>query len=474
MRLDSKQNDRAVGVLVGQAAGDALGVPYEFGSAPLDGEPQMLGGGLGGIAPGQWSDDTEMAVCIAEVAATGADLRTDEALEQIAQGFLRWYDDGPPDIGVQTRHVLSETKRRGASARTMRLVSQELHRQTGRTAGNGSLMRTGPVALAHLGDAAALADAAESISALTHADPRAGEACVLWCLAIDHAVRHGELDIRVGLPHVDGDYWRPLLDEAETVGPSHYSHSNGWVVAALLAAWSAISHSDGLVEGLHRAVAGGGDTDTVAAIAGQLLGARYGASAVPARYRRRLHGWPGMRVRDLHRLALLTVNGGKDGPEGWPSCASIASYEGSSSRVVPHPDDDGVLLGAVGAVRPGVADAVVSLCRMGSDTAPLPGVAPEDHVEFWLIDKDDANLDVAGQLLDAARAVRDLRAEGKTVLLHCVHAHSRTPSVAAVYGALVTGSSPLQALERVKAVLPRARPRREFVQALAGMSLPPS
>jgi len=59
MHLDAKQSDRAVGVMLASAAGDALGVPYEFGSRPLEGEPQMLGGGLGGIAPGQWSDDTE-------------------------------------------------------------------------------------------------------------------------------------------------------------------------------------------------------------------------------------------------------------------------------------------------------------------------------------------------------------------------------------------------------------------------------
>jgi len=61
------------------------------------------------------------------------------------------------------------------------------------------------------------------------------------------------------------------------------------------------------------------------------------------------------------------VHGGADGPEGWPSGESIPSYARSSSRVTPHPDDDGVLLGAVGAVgavRPGVADAVVSMCRM--------------------------------------------------------------------------------------------------------------
>ena len=469
MHLSSRQNDRAVGVLVGQAAGDALGVPYEYGSAPLTGEPQMIGGGLGGIAPGQWSDDTEMAVCIAQVAATGADLRPDQALDEIAAQFLRWYADGPPDIGIQTRSVLAETRRRGGGAATMREVSRELHERTGRTAGNGSLMRTGPVALAHLGDAQAIAEAARAISALTHADPVAGDACVLWCLAIAHAVRTGRLDVRVGLPHVDTAYWAPLLDEAEQVEPSHYAASNGWVVAALLGAWSAISRTDGLVPGLHAAVAGGGDTDTVAAIAGQLLGAAHGASAVPSRYRRRLHGWPGLRVRDLHRLAFLAVHRGQDGPEGWPSATTLPSYRWAETTVTPHPDDEGVLLGAVGAVRPGVADAVVSLCRMGS---PLPGIAPEDHVELWLVDKDDANNDLPGQLLDGANAVRELRREGKTVLLHCVHAHSRTPTVAAVYGAMVTGSSPRAALERVLAVLPSASPRRSFVRALDDLAVP--
>ncbi len=69
-------------------------------------------------------------------------------------------------------------------------------------------------------------------------------------------------------------------------------------------------------------------------------------------------------------------------------------------------------------------------------------------------------------LLDAAETVRDLRVEGKTVLVHCVHAHTRTPLVAAAYGALVTGSSPNDALERVTAVLPSARPRRSLTAAL--------
>ena len=149
MRLSSQQTDRAVGVVIGQATGDALGVPYEFGSMRLRGEPQMIGGGLGKIRPGQWSDDTEMALVIALVASTGADLRSPEALESIAAGFLRWFADDPPDVGVQTSRVLRETARRGGGAAVMRRVAHELHTKTGRTAGNGSLMRTGPVALAH-------------------------------------------------------------------------------------------------------------------------------------------------------------------------------------------------------------------------------------------------------------------------------------------------------------------------------------
>jgi len=85
----------------------------------------------------------------------------------------------------------------------MTAAAQALHQETGRTAGNGSLTRTGPVALAHLGDPPAIVEAARAVSALTHADPMGGDACVLWCLAIDHAVNTGQLDVRLGLPHVD-------------------------------------------------------------------------------------------------------------------------------------------------------------------------------------------------------------------------------------------------------------------------------
>ena len=100
-------------------------------------------------------------------------------------------------------------------------------------------------------------DAARAVSALTHHDPQAADACVLWCLAIDHAVRTGELDVRVGLAHV-GAEWARLLDDAERSTPARFGSANGWVVAALQATWSAAVHADGLVDGIEAAVRGGG------------------------------------------------------------------------------------------------------------------------------------------------------------------------------------------------------------------------
>ncbi len=315
MTLTTVQLDRACGVLLGTAAGDALGAAYEFG--PPRGpklEVAMVGGGSFGWEPGEWTDDTSMAISIAEVAATGADLSQEQALDAIARRWHEWSQDAK-DVGVQTRSVLRRAGRHGISAQTAREESAALHNRTGRTAGNGSLMRTAPVALAYLDDEAALVEAARAVSELTHHDPDAGDACVLWCCAIRHATLTGVLDARIGLRHIDidrRDLWASRLDVAEASNPSDFTN-NGWVVEALQAAWSAIATTpiprddpargvfrvDHLRLALDAAVRGGNDTDTVAAIAGGLLAAAYGASAVPAGWRRLLHGWPGLRARDL-------------------------------------------------------------------------------------------------------------------------------------------------------------------------------
>lgn len=328
MNLSTAQLDRACGVLLATAAGDALGAPYEF-EPPRgpDLEVAMVGGGSFGWNPGEWTDDTSMALAIAEVAATGADLRDEPAQTAIV---TRWYDWSltATDVGNQTRTVLGATGRAGVSAANALAASRMLHERTGHTAGNGSLMRTAPVALAYLDDEHALVDAARTISELTHFDPDAAEACVLWCLAIRHAVLTGDLDVRAGLSHLSAarrELWTERLDVAEASVPSSFRR-NGWVVEALQAAWSAITTTpvpaddptagvfaaDHLRLALDAAVRSGNDTDTVAAIAGGLLGARWGASAVPATWRRLLHGWPGLDARGLVSLATRIV--GADRP----------------------------------------------------------------------------------------------------------------------------------------------------------------
>lgn len=471
MTLTTAQLDRACGVLLGTAAGDALGAPYEFGPPRgPDLEVAMAGGGAFRWQPGEWTDDTSMAIAIAEVATTGADLRQEEAQDAIARRWHEWSQHAA-DVGVQTRSVLSQAGRNGISAQKARTESAALHKHSGRTAGNGSLMRTAPVALAYLDDEAALVEAARAISELTHYDPEAGDACVLWCCAIRHAILTGELDVRIGLQHIDEvrrDLWMSRLDASESSKPSDFVN-NGWVVEALQAAWSAIATTpvpqddpakgvfrvDHLRLALDAAVRGGNDTDTVAAIAGGLLGAAYGASAVPADWRRLLHGWPGVRARDLVAMATRIVKADKP-----------FSYELLGMDPVRHPHDDGVWLGDAGALQslpPGV-DAVVSLCRVNDELLP----AGVEQVDVRLIDitgpDSNANLDFV--LTDTVRLVEQLRNEGRIVLLHCVACQSRTPTVAAIYGARKQGISGALALQHVTSVLGGAWPNRDFREAI--------
>jgi ADP-ribosylglycohydrolase len=321
---EEMRRDRARGVLLAAACGDALGVPYEF-APPLDPNvlPEMIGGGLGPYEPGEYSDDTQMHVVIAQVAATGADLRTDEALRAVAAGFLHWAANGASDIGLQTQTVLEAARGHADPLTATREAARAAHERTGRSAGNGSLMRTGVLALAYLHDRQALAEAARAVSSLTHYDPLAGEACVLWCEAVRVAVLEGSLEgPSTGLDLLDGSAaqrWKGWLDEAASQPPNTFA-PNGFVVPALQVAWSAIANvpipednpGRHLARALYAAVRAGDDTDTVAAIAGTLLGARWGASSIYPIWRNAVHGWPGLREADLITLcdAIVDVRGG--------------------------------------------------------------------------------------------------------------------------------------------------------------------
>jgi ADP-ribosyl-[dinitrogen reductase] hydrolase len=306
----SARLDRAAGVLVGLAAGDALGAGYEFGPA-FDGPVEMKGGGPFGWEPGEWTDDTQMAICIAEQTATG-----DLDLDALGDRFIAWANEAN-DIGNQTRAVLSAA-RNGADLTAA--AADRFRLRPRNSAGNGSLMRTGPVSIPYLGNPERIAAAAADVSALTHADPLAIDACVIWTLAVADGVETGCLpDLRSGLDHIPigrRERWAGFIDDAESSPPGVFT-PNGFVVTAFQAAWSSIVHTPApedeparhLRNTLENAVRIGNDTDTVAAIAGRLLGAAGGASAVPDEWQDAMHGWPGHTTSDLVRLANQSLAG---------------------------------------------------------------------------------------------------------------------------------------------------------------------
>lgn len=334
MRALTTPADRAAGVLLGLACGDAAGVPYEFATAPYDPRrgPEMIGGGLGPYAPGEWSDDTQMALCIARVAATDVPIDSPEGLDAIARGFLEWLREGATDVGTQTRQVLGALREDDGGpglATRMTTIAAQLHQRTGRTAGNGALMRTAPVALTAIGDPERTARTARAIAELTHADPLAGDACVLWCEALRASVVDGEthhplaLDL---LPTENRHSWQALADGTWRHGAPTGLAPNGFTVTALYAALHAAEQgraaADAACRGAERdsgaaavehaattyragiaaAVALGDDTDTIAAIAGSLLGAWCGADAIPREWAEVVHGWPGVDGAGLRTL----------------------------------------------------------------------------------------------------------------------------------------------------------------------------
>jgi len=309
--LSPAQMDRAVGTVIVSAAGDALGSAYEFGPALSDDVVPVFGRGHFGHAEREWTDDTSMAVPVLDELAAGRRLTDPAALERIVAAWQGWARTAL-DVGAQTRHVLG----RIPSPPTMdaiRSASRATHDETGRSGGNGSLMRTGPVALGYLDRPAnELTAAAAAVAQLTHWEDDNIDACALWCAAIRHGILTGDLDMRGQLevvPPERRDRWAALIDEALVPGthPRDFREANGWVVRAFQGALAAVAGASGPLDAIERAVRGGNDTDTVAAIAGALAGAVWGAEALPASHVEGLHGWPGIDGRELARRARVAV-----------------------------------------------------------------------------------------------------------------------------------------------------------------------
>ncbi|MGY1662299.1 ADP-ribosylglycohydrolase family protein [Geodermatophilus sp. SYSU D00705] len=412
------RSHRVAGALVGSAVGDALGAPFEFGPSgqftaqfpqPARGtHTEMRGGGSLGWEPGEFTDDTQMALLVATSLVERGGL--DEA--DLFDRFRAWLGGNPPDVGNQTRAVLG-------SGRPWDVAAAEHFARSGHAAGNGSLMRTTPAAIrfAREGREATM-DAARRISAVTHGDPSAGEGC-----AIFHELVRVALDgddplafipfALMAVPDEHRDRWATVLAPDWT--PADATESNGAVWPTLGQAVWALRHGRDFAEVMRLVIDLGGDTDTVAAVAGGLAGAVFGMGGIPVRWASVVHGRvPGhgeevWRLADLQQLAAAL-----DGKDGRP-------YDpGAIPQIGPREVIPGIWAGNLDGARYSEEDfAVISLCRLGE---PFPHTV---HRMAYIADNDH-NHDLDAVLADVLDDMAALHAEGHRLLVHCHGGASRT------------------------------------------------
>lgn len=309
MSVENEFKDRARGVLLGLACGDALGRPVEFASPDQIQQEHgrvsdMLGDGTHRQPAGTITDDTEMALCIARSLVEQDQF--DPA--DVAERFVAWYESGPFDIGGMTRRALSRIQD-GESWDTAGEQEWEASPE-GSNAGNGSVMRCAPLAIAYADYPAALVRTSIDSSRITHADPRCTFGCAVLNLTIASALGGCDEPLTIALnllaedlatslqrtagvipdgasPVLEGGLPQELRTTLEVVpdvvDPNQLSNS-GYVVDTLQTALYDALTAESAEEAVVTAVNRGGDTDTIGAIAGAIAGARFGASSLPNRW----------------------------------------------------------------------------------------------------------------------------------------------------------------------------------------------
>ncbi len=277
--------ERFRGCLLGLAVGDALGVTLEFSTRGFAQLTDMVGGGPFDLRPGQWTDDTSMALCLAVSLLEKNGFNAEDQMQR----YCRWWEGGYLsstgtcfDIGATVTAAL----RRYLDTGEAFAGSSEK-----RSAGNGSIMRLAPVPMFYYPDEdAAVAHAAES-SRTTHAHPECLDACRLLAGIILRAlagrskeeVLLGAAGTFSGAPKIVGLARGEYRDKA-------YERINGsgYVVESLEAALWCFAHADHFEDAVLAAVNLADDSDTTGAVCGQIAGAFYGEAEIPAKWLERL------------------------------------------------------------------------------------------------------------------------------------------------------------------------------------------
>ena len=302
--------DRYRGALLGLAAGDALGTTVEF-CEPDTFSPMtdMVGGGTFELRPGEWTDDTSMALCLATSLVETSEFNAFDQMER----YNRWYREGYlssrpgvcVDIGITTSRALDRFVESG----------QPISGLTDRTtAGNGSLMRLAPVPMFFRRDEAKAIEKSAISSRTTHAAPQSVDSCRYFAHLLLLAFQ-GETKDTICADHSRAERrgHEPLDAEVMAVAQGSFKvkHppeivASGYVIKTLEAALWAFYHTDNFAEGALKAVNLGNDADTVGAVYGQLAGAYYGASGIPEAWRNKLYYQMGIETLadSLYRMSL--------------------------------------------------------------------------------------------------------------------------------------------------------------------------
>ena len=421
-KITPEMLQRALGALIGSAVGDALGAPFEFGPAGaysqrfgqpvLTGVGEMTGGGSFSWAPGEFTDDTQMMLALGESLLAHQGLNLDDLWER----FTCW-SSAASDVGIATSRALS------ASDRHQALLNEQAN--PSRSASNGALMRTWAIPLAFLGhDTADVMKAAFTQASMTHFDPAAGwgaaigsELCRRAILGADPITQIDEVLSYVPAEHRGrfADVLRPDWQPNTAGDPS-----NGSVWTCLAQAIWAIRHNDTFENVLIAVIDLGGDTDTVACVAGAIAGAKFSIQGIPGRWLTYVHG------------SLLT-------PEGRHEYDYLGLQNMARQLIGRR---DATLSALDGPIKPTRVDENFAL--FGADVAGVLDCDPDfvpisfcltagrlkKHAirrEYYLRDEEgDQNTDIFSVVCDAVRSINALLAQGHNVVVHCQGGRSRT------------------------------------------------
>jgi ADP-ribosyl-[dinitrogen reductase] hydrolase len=279
-----EEKDRFLGTVLGAAAGESLGAPHEGKSAAETGTPGEITGG-GGWQRGEPTDDVDLMLALLRSLVSRR--RFDQA--DAARRYLEWFEKGPKDVGNLTRAALENMRAGDAPEQAAALAWEDSGR---RAAGNGSVMCCAPIGLSHVRRLEGLADDAAGASRITHCDPRCIGGCVAVATAVALLVRGGS-DGDEAIPRAAeaagaiSDDVRASVERGASRSPEQIvvdGPDRGYVLRTVEIAFSALARAKTFEEGVVAVVSRGGDTDTNGAVAGALLGAKFGKRAIPQRW----------------------------------------------------------------------------------------------------------------------------------------------------------------------------------------------